>query len=41
MDVSEEVNKELKHYKVDNNLNTLGEAAADILEKYFKEPKNG
>lgn len=39
-DISEELNKKLKIYKVKNDLKTLGEAVAQILKKYFEKDKN-
>ena len=39
-DISEDLNKKLKMYKLEHNLITLGEAAAEIIEKYFEGIKN-
>ncbi len=41
VDIPKELNKKLKIYKVRNELKDLKESIIDILNKYFKEHKNG
>ena len=39
IDIPKELNKKLKIYKIENDLNDLKESVIDILNKYFKEVK--
>ena len=41
VDIPKELNKKLKIYKIENELKDLQEAVINVLNKYFKEVKNG
>ena len=40
VDIPKELNKKLKIYKIENDLNDLQEVVINVLSKYFKEVKN-